>query len=110
MRKASGVETHQRGGEGVDIEACVGGGVLSRRNHKRFSSAVRSAQSEVLEQMAGVVQRETELGLPLRLALAKHNELEILEMAFSTQLCEGSQQKIHSFTGIVACANGAEQQ
>ena len=94
----------------MGFEAGVGQVVLAGRDHERISGAVESAQAEVIVQMAGVVQRKTELGRRLGRTLAEHHKLKILEFSFSSDLCKGSKQKINSFTGIIASAHGAKQQ
>ena len=62
VRQTAGVKGDHRGAAGVGFDAGVGQIVLARWHHHGIGGAVERAQTEVVVQVAGVVDREAEVG------------------------------------------------
>ena len=62
VRQAAGVEGDYRGGAGMGFDTAVGQIVLARGDYHGIGGAVERTQTEVVVQVAGVVDREAEVG------------------------------------------------
>ena len=58
--QAAGIEGDHWCAAGVGLHSCIGQIVLPRGDHHRISGAVEHSQAEVVMQVAGVVDGETE--------------------------------------------------